>query len=70
MAQLTEEITATENKIGFARQAYNDSVTTYNTYRETFPTVIFAPTFGHSRNRDLLEFHLEHIAEAPKVSFD
>ena len=39
MAQLTEEITTTENKIGFARQAYNDSVTTYNTYRQSFPQV-------------------------------
>ena len=70
MAQLTEEITATENKIGFARQAYNDSVTTYNIYRQSFPQVVVAPAFGHSRDRDLLEFDSEAIAEAPKVSFD
>lgn len=70
MAQLTEEITGTENKIGFARQAYNDSVTTYNTYRESMPTVMFAPAMGHAHNRDLLEFNMEAIHEVPKVSFD
>src|SRR3954453_18751728 len=42
MMQLTEELTSTENKISFARQAYNDSVMTYNTKRETFPNVIFS----------------------------
>ena len=46
MAQLTEELTSTENKIAFARQAYNDSVMNYNTRRETFPTVILAGAFG------------------------
>src|SRR5687767_2707957 len=42
MMQLTEELTSTENKIAFARQAYNDSVMTYNNARETFPNVVFA----------------------------
>lgn len=70
MMQLTEEITATENKISFARQAYNDSVTTYNTYRQSFPPVILANMFGHNTDRDLLEFDSEAIAEAPKVSFE
>ncbi|MFZ9682133.1 MAG: LemA family protein [Cephaloticoccus sp.] len=46
MAQLTEELTSTENKIAFARQAFNDSVMTYNTTREVFPNVIFAGMFG------------------------
>ena len=46
MMQLTEELTSTENKISFARQAYNDSVMIYNTTRETFPNVIFAGMFG------------------------
>lgn len=69
MAQLTEEITATENKIGFARQSYNDSVTTYNTYRQSFPQVVFAPAFGHGNDRDLLDFDSQAIADAPKVSF-
>ncbi len=46
MMQLTEELTSTENKIAFARQAYNDSVMGYNTARETFPNVVFAGMFG------------------------
>ncbi|MEM6468865.1 MAG: LemA family protein [Planctomycetota bacterium] len=70
MAQLTEEMTSTENKISFARQAYNDSVTTYNTYRQSFPAVVLAGSFGHSSDRDLLEFDSEAIAEAPQVSFE
>ena len=70
MAQLTEEITTTENKISFARQAYNDSVTEYNPYRQTFPPVIFAGMFGHTTDRQLLQFDSVAIAEAPRVSFD
>lgn len=70
MAQLTEEITTTENKVAFARQAYNDSVTAYNTYKETFPPVIFAGMFGHSQDGQLLQFDSATIAEAPKVSFN
>src|SRR6056297_1381893 len=70
MMQLTEEITTTENKISFARQAYNDSVTMYNTYRQSFPAVVLAAPFGHHTDRDLLEFDSEAIAEAPKVSFE
>lgn len=70
MAQLTEEITSTENKISFARQAYNDSVTSYNTYKQTFPPAIFAGAFGHGSDLQLLEFDSEQIREAPKVSFE
>ena len=68
MMQLTEELTSTENKIAFARQAYNDSVMTYNTTRETFPNVIFAGMFGFLPAE---LFHLEDPAErnAPKVQF-
>jgi LemA protein len=70
MAQLTEELTTTENKVAFARQAYNDSVTEYNTYRQSFPPVFFANMFGHAEDAELLEFaDREAIAEAPKVSF-
>lgn len=69
MAQLTEEITTTENKVSFARQAYNDSVTEYNTYKQTFPPVAVAGMFGHANDAQLLEFDSEVIAEAPKVSF-
>jgi len=69
MAQLTEELTSTENKIGFARQAYNDSVTEYNTYRQSFPPLLIAGATGHSVDRELLDFGDEPIAQAPKVSF-
>ncbi len=69
MAQLTEELTSTENKIGFARQAYNDSVTEYNTYRQTFPPLLIANATGHTVDRELLNFGDEPIAQVPKVSF-
>jgi LemA protein len=68
MMQLTEELTSTENKIAFARQAYNDSVMEYNTSRETFPNVVFAGMFGFLPAES---FHVEDPTErsAPKVSF-
>ncbi len=69
MKQLTEELTSTENKVSFARQAFNDAVTTYNIYRQSFPAVILANTFGHPRDASLLEFDSVAIAEPPKVSF-
>jgi LemA protein len=69
MAQLSEEITSTENKVAFARQAYNDSVMQYNTYRQTFPPIIFAGILGHGQDAELLDFEDAQIAEAPKVSF-
>jgi LemA protein len=69
MMQLSEEITSTENKVAFARQAYNDAVTSYNTYRETFPPIVIAGLVGHGQNAELLNFDSEKIAEAPKVSF-
>jgi LemA protein len=69
MMQLTEELTSTENKVAFARQAYNDSVMQYNTYRQSFPPVFFANMFGHSQDAELLEFDSKQIAEAPKVAF-
>jgi len=69
MMQLSEELTSTENKVSFARQAFNDSITIYNTYKQSFPTVILAAMFGHSQDAALLEFDSAVIAEAPKVSF-
>ena len=69
MMQLSEELTSTENKVAFARQAFNDGVTTYNTYRQTFPTVIFAGMFGHAQDAALLEFESEQIQDVPKISF-
>ena len=69
MAQLTEELTSTENKVSFSRQAYNDAVTQYNIYRQSFPNNIFAAMFGYNEDAELLEFDSQAIAEAPKVSF-
>lgn len=70
MMALQEEITATENKVAFSRQAFNDSVTAYNTYRESFPPVLVAPLFGQGKNASLLEFaDSAQIQDAPKVSF-
>jgi LemA protein len=50
-------------------QAFNDSVMVYNTYKQSFPAVIFVGTFGHSKDASLLEFDSAAIAEPPKVSF-
>ena len=69
MAQLTEELTSTENKVAFARQAYNDAVTEYNTYKQTFPPIVFAGMLGHGADAELLDFDDAVINEAPKVSF-
>jgi LemA protein len=69
MMQLSEELTSTENKVSFSRQAFNDSVMVYNTYKQSFPAVVLAGTFGHTQDATLLEFDSEAIAEAPKVSF-
>jgi LemA protein len=70
MMQLSEELTSTENKVAFSRQAFNDAVTAYNTYKQTFPPVFFAGMLGHAQDASLLEFEdSEKIQEAPKVSF-
>lgn len=70
MMQLSEELTSTENKVSFARQAFNDQVMTYNTYKQSFPPVFFAPMFGHTQDAVLLEFEdSAAIQAAPKVSF-
>ena len=69
MANLQEELSSTENKVAFSRQAFNDSVTAYNTYKQTFPPVFFAGMFGHGQDGTLLEFESKKIKEAPKVKF-
>lgn len=70
MMQLTEELTSTENKVAFSRQSYNDSVMEYNTYKQSFPAIVFANMFGHTSDATLLEFDDKVlIQEAPKVSF-
>lgn len=68
MMQLTEELTSTENKIAFARQAYNDAVMAYNTKREVFPNVIFAGAFGF-QPAELFKIEDPTERNAPKVSF-
>lgn len=70
MMQLSEELTSTENKVSFARQAFNDQVLAYNTYKQSFPPVFFAPMFGHAQDASLLEFEdSAAIKIAPKVAF-
>ena len=70
MMQLTEELTSTENKVSFARQAFNDQVMEYNTYKQSFPQNVFAGMFGHAKDASLLEFEdSTQIQAAPKVSF-
>jgi len=68
MSQLMEELSSTENKVAFARQAYNDSVMNYNTARETFPAVLIAGSLGF-REATLFEITEASEREAPKVSF-
>jgi LemA protein len=68
MMQLSEELSSTENKIAFARQAFNDAVMNYNIYREKFPNVIFAGMFGFSHAQQFVIESPEE-REAPKVSF-
>jgi LemA protein len=68
MMQLSEELTSTENKIAFARQAFNDAVMSYNTARETFPAVIFAGMFGFNP-AELFQVESPAERQAPKVSF-
>jgi LemA protein len=70
MMQLSEELTSTENKVAFSRQAFNDAVMNYNTYKQSFPQTFFAASFGHSQDATLLEFE-DHAAiqAAPKVTF-
>ena len=70
MMQVSEELTSTENKIAFARQAFNDQVMNYNTYRQSFPQIIIAGGLGHRSDAELLEFADSNaIQEAPSVSF-
>src|SRR5438445_339883 len=67
MMQLTEELTSTENKISFARQAYNDSVMTYNTDREVFPSNLIAGMFNFA-SAELFVVDKAEQKDAPKVS--
>jgi len=68
MMQLSEELTSTENKVAFARQAYNDSVMGYNNQREMFPGSLIAGMFNF-QSAQLLELDEPAARQAPKVSF-
>jgi LemA protein len=67
-AQLQEELTSTENRIGFARQHYNNTVENYNTGIQKFPAVLFARTLGFAE-AEFFEIEEPAAREAPKVSF-
>ncbi|WP_211327744.1 LemA family protein [Solilutibacter pythonis] len=71
MMQLTEELTSTENKIAFARQAYNDAVMAYNNRREMFPAGLIAGSLGFTPATllEIAEEKREQVREAPKVQF-
>jgi len=66
--QLSEELTSTENRVSFARQAYNDEVMLYNTQCESFPDVVLAAMMGFG-SAELFEEHDEKVREAVRVSF-
>ena len=68
MLNLMEELTSTENKVSFARQAYNDSVMAYNTRREVFPTNLIAGPFNFGP-AELFVIEKPEQKDAPKVSF-
>ncbi|MBD2114201.1 MULTISPECIES: LemA family protein [Cyanophyceae] len=68
MAQLIEELRSTENRIAFARQAFNDAVTLYNTQREMFPGNLIAGSFNFN-SAQLLEESTPEVKEVPRVSF-
>jgi len=68
MLSLQEELTSTENKVAYSRQGYNDAVTSYNTARETFPTVILAGVMGFA-DAELLTVDDPEERKAPSVSF-
>ena len=69
VSQLMEELTSTENRVSFSRQAFNDAVMNYNTYREQFPSNLIAGFFGF-KFAELLEIDDPKKRESVKVSFD
>lgn len=72
MMQLTEELTSTENRIAFARQAFNDAATSFNQYRSSFPPILFAGLFGYRTDASLLELpeaERAAVRKAPAVKF-
>lgn len=70
MQQVMEELSSTENRVSFARQAFNDGVTQYNTARESFPNNLIAGAFNFNEARLLEATEAPEERQAPKVSFD
>lgn len=68
VADLTEELTSTENRISFARQSYNDLASAFNIIRQSFPAVVVAGSLGFGDDFSLLEFEEQEIKAPPKVS--
>ncbi len=70
MLQLNEELASSENRVAFARQAFNDAVTAYNVQRNSFPANLVAGFFGHTQDAMLLVFdNQDEIKKAPKIQF-
>jgi LemA protein len=70
MLQLSEELSSTENRVGFARQAFNDAVMDYNSYKQSIPAVLFAGSFGHGKDATMLEFaDSAEIQAVPVIKF-
>jgi LemA protein len=68
VADLTEQLTSTENRIAYARQSYNDWVSGFNNFRQAFPMCVLAGLFGFKQNRSFVEFaDREKLADAPRV---
>ena len=68
MLALQAELTETENKIAAARASFNEAVTSYNSYRESFPNILFANAFNFQETK-LFELESDKVREAPRVSF-
>ena len=68
MQQLQEELSSTENKVAFARQAYNDNVLLYNTTQQQFPAALIASSFGH-HPAEQFQVEDQQVKKAPKISF-
>ncbi len=70
MLQVSEELSSTENRVAFARQAFNDAVMEYNTYKQSFPQILIANKFGHQKDATPLEFvDSAEFQAAPKIAF-
>jgi LemA protein len=69
MENFQEQLISTENRIGFARQSYNDSCAAFNIFRKRFPQILFSSMFGYSSDAPLWEIADDTVREAPEVKF-